>query len=281
MRTPSPRDHDGEVFTGPTVQHALAAARAAHGPAVQVVRAVRRTSGLRGLLGSTRVELVVRPPAPRVTVRQEGNEPAARSRNRGRTDGAAPGVGDPVGGALEGLLEAVEERERESTEELVDDTAWTWAQQQEVARLLEELTTRSGTAGQPPPGKHPAPALAEHDDLPEDGSDAPGSGWDRDELRRLGVPPAVLSHLPVEDPSDDAGWRHALRQAIGAAVPAPGRPGEQTPVVVSGHGLLGAIAVLRAGAEEGATPGTISFAGKRRAATPAALVEVLSSCARS
>jgi len=269
LSTPSRTDPaDEAVYSGPTVQHALAAARAAHGPGVQVVRAVRRTTGLGGLLGRVRFEVAVRPAARTVSVVQGAPVPE-------RAPGAARSA-DPLRGALDELLDAAEERERAVTGELVDDTAWTWAQQNDVARLLEELTARSA-----PVRSHPAPALAVHEDLPVEAVPDPGSGWDRDELRRVGVPAAVLSRLPVEDPPDDAGWRRALRTAIAATVPAPGRPGEHTAVVVSGYGLLGAVAVLRAGAEDGATPGTISFAGRRGPATPAALVEVLASCVRS
>lgn len=108
-----------------------------------------------------------------------------------------------------------------------------------------------------------------------------GPGWDRDELRRLGVPTAVLCRLPVEDPSDDAGWRRALVTAIASTVPPPAPPDALHPVVLSGHGLLGAIAVMRAALEDGVTPGTISWEGRTRPATPAALVDVLALRARS
>lgn len=138
--------------------------------------------------------------------------------------------------------------------------------------------------------RHPAPGLADHEAAaatpgpsadPEAAEEQMGTGWDREELRRLGVPAPLLSRLPVEDPSDDAGWRRALQTAIVATVPPPAQPDAQHPVVVSGHGLLGAVALLRAAIEEGATPGTISHEGRQRPATPAALVEVLAACARS
>ena len=106
-------------------------------------------------------------------------------------------------------------------------------------------------------------------------------GWDRGELRRLGVPAAILGRLPVEDPVDDAAWRRALRKAIETVVSPPARPSADHPVVVNGYGLLGAVAVLRAAVEEGATPGTITFEGRRRAAGPEALVEVIAECIRS
>lgn len=293
------------MFTGPSVQRALAAARAAHGRDVQVLKAVRRTIGLRGLLGQASYEVVVRRRPPTAVTVLPSTTQAARGT-------------DPVLGALDDLLLAADERERDAAGEPappadgvvrpgVDDSAWTWAQQQEVERLLEELAARSGTPGAhpaldvtahaPPPVALPGPVAqpasagphaAEDSEQALHAADASayspprsGTGWDRAELRRLGVPAGVLSRLPVEDPPDDEEWRRCLRRAIAAVVPAPGRPDEQHPVVVSGYGLLGAVEILRAGSEDAATPGTISWNGKRRAATPAAIVEVLASCARS
>ncbi len=106
----------------------------------------------------------------------------------------------------------------------------------------------------------------------------PGSastGWSRDALAALGVPPAVLAQLPATAPTDDLGWVVALTAAIAAVVPAPAAlaTGEH-PAVVHGHGVVGAVALLDAGSR-GLTPGTISHAGRTAAATPTELALVL------
>ena len=297
--TRSPRtEDDTEVFSGPTVDAALRAARAAHGPHVEVVRAMRVLSGVRGLLGQARFSVVVRrPPVTEVTVLPIVPDAPARPR---------PSSGSPddvLRGVLDDLLEAAEHDERSAAEP--EDGGWWWAQQGEIEHLLAELGERVA----PDAARHPAPGLARHGDddlapphlaleagalldaaegrsdlalLDAQEPEAPvGPGWDREELRRLGVPTEVLSRLPVEDPSDDAGWRRALVEAIGAAVPAPSLPDAQHPVVMSGHGLLGAIAVLRAALEDGATPGTLGHEGRYRPATPAAFVDVLAASVRS
>ena len=277
-----------EVFEAASVDLALRAAREAHGPDVQVVRALRVVAGVRGLLGQARYQVLVRPPVP-VEVTVLPTEPVAPA----PAGAAYADGGDPLRSALDELLDAAEERERGGPPDIVEeDTGWSWAQQQEVDRLLADLDARVGAETSPHPAlemaahEAPLPAPATLDDLQDDDEwadldDDPGSGWDRDELRRLGVPAAVLSHLPVEDPSDDAGWRRALQGAIAAVVPPPAKADAQHPVVLSGHGLLGVVALLRGAVEEGLTPGTISFDGRRRPANPAALVEVLAAVVRS
>ena len=288
MTRPPRADEDTETFSAASVDAALRAARAAHGAQVEIVRAMRVVAGVRGLLGQARYCVVVRPTPPTTTIVLP-QEPAEVS-------------GDPVQVALDDLLDAAEEREREARQPVEQDLGWTWTQQHEVEHLLAELGDRLG----PDAARHPAPAVAEHDEPAvseveldgddDDGAvsgeagpdplmvpDAPdlGPGWDRAELRRLGVPAAVLSRLPVEDPSDDAGWRRALVTAIASTVPAPAAPDAEHPVVVSGHGLLGAVAVMRAAVEDGATPGTLGHEGRHRPATPAAIVDVLAASARS
>lgn len=103
---------------------------------------------------------------------------------------------------------------------------------------------------------------------------APGSGWSRERLEALGVPAGVLDQLPGAAPRDDLGWVVALTAAIEAAVPAPHEPDDEHPVVVSGHGLAGAVAVLDAGCR-GAVPGTIGHAGRTAPATATELALVL------
>lgn len=291
MRRPE-SEHDTEVFSGPTAADALAAARAAYGPAVQVLRAARHTGGISGLLGRSRVQVTVRrPPATTVTV----TGPAQPS-----SVGPAPGGADAVDTALDELLGAAERRERAALAGVLapagpapgsalpaEETAWTWEQQQDVERLLAELTARGGGPA------HPAPAVAEHDRAAQDApggalsvldDDGPRDGvpptWDRGALRRLGVPSAVLSRLPVEDPDDEQGWRSALTAAVAAVVPPPGAPDALHPVVVSGYGLRGAVEIVRAACEDGARPGTLAHDGVGRPATAAVLVEVIASCVR-
>ncbi|MCW2776690.1 MAG: hypothetical protein JWN17_415, partial [Frankiales bacterium] len=100
------------------------------------------------------------------------------------------------------------------------------------------------------------------------------TGWSRSALEALGVPDAVLAQLPDPAPRDDLAWVVALAAAIEAVVPAPAEPDEAHPVVVSGHGLAGALAVLDAGTR-GASPGTISHAGRTAPATATELALVL------
>ncbi|MDP9407429.1 MAG: hypothetical protein M3P95_06075, partial [Actinomycetota bacterium] len=45
------------LFSGPTLEGALAAARAAYGPRVRIVRAQRVRRGVRGLLGQVRYDV--------------------------------------------------------------------------------------------------------------------------------------------------------------------------------------------------------------------------------
>ena len=84
----------------------------------------------------------------------------------------------------------------------------------------------------------------------------------------------MLDALPSPAPRDDLGWVVALTAAIEAAVPAPAEPDEQHPVVVSGYGLQGAVAVLDAGSR-GLVPGTITHAGRTAPATATELALVL------
>ncbi len=117
---------------------------------------------------------------------------------------------------------------------------------------------------------------------PEPGSAAPrrpaAAGvrrrWSRATLVSVGVPDAVLEQLPPAAPLDDLAWVVALTAAIGAVVPAPAEVDEDHPVVVSGFGLEGAIAVLEAGVR-GQHPGTVTHAGRTAPATATELALVL------
>lgn len=307
------------VFSGPTLEGALAAARAAYGSRVRVVRAQRVRRGVRGLLGQVRYDVHAVVPEPAGTA---AGAPAPAGRPARSAGPAAPAGGPPGGSvdladALRRLVDAADASEERTA---APEASWSWNGEAEVGALLEDVAALGGAARPDPPVEHPAPDLARHssagaspDGVPVDAAAAswrnvlvgaleptgapprreraparPVSpaepepvGWSRAELRSIGVPPAVLRRLPIEDPTDDGGWRRALQEAIAAVVPAPAEPDADHPVVVSGHGLAGVIAVLRAAVEDGAAPGTISFQGRRRQATPAALVEVLAACAGS
>lgn len=307
------------VFSGPTLEGALAAARTAYGPRVRIVRAQRVRRGVRGLLGQVRYDVHARLPGARPAApAPDDRGPTWPGTDRPRPR-PAPG-GDGLADALRDLVDAADSSERS-----VAEPSWSWNGEAEVGALLADVATLRTARAERPSG-HPALDLAAHAahaahaapaaapaapaapgaplwrDLLADAVQPPARPepprpaepvgparpapagpalFDRNDLRGIGVPAAVLRRLPVEDPVDDGGWRRALQEAIEAVVPAPADPDDDHPVVVSGHGLAGVVAVLRAAVEDGAAPGTISHRGRRRQATPAALVEVLASCARS
>lgn len=302
MTAPSRPDVDSatEVFSGDTLDEALASARAAHGPQVRVVRAQRARQGFRGLLGRERYDVVVRLPETTVTVLSPEPaprpEPVRRPRVRRREDD-----GDPVHSAFADLLAAADESERAAPEE----PSWAWNGEEDVSALLHDLTAWSKKQLALEAGPHPAPELVASEGNTDradrahraDRSGAPrreparaparprpprrSGEWDRAHLRSLGVPHEILGRLPIEDPETDEEWRTALREAIAAAVPAPSSPDADHPFVVSGHGVPGAVAILRTAVRDGATPGMLTFEGRRRAAGPKVLVEVLASCVHS
>ena len=105
---------------------------------------------------------------------------------------------------------------------------------------------------------------------------APSGGWSRRALVDLGVPDEVLQGLPAEDPADDLGWAAALAAAIAIVLPAPAALSETDPVVVDGHGVDGALGILRA-ARLGLTPGTITTGPRTVPASAAELALVVRS----
>lgn len=315
------------IFAGPTLEGALAAARAAYGPRVKIVRAQRVRRGVRGLLGQVRYDVHARVPRTSGSVLSGTSiapPPTRSARAEAGSEGPAPGLAN----ALRDLVEAADEREGAS----VARSAWSCTAEAEVGELLGDVAALGLAARGDLSSGHPVPDVALHGPaasrvasgpgvsrrvpesvtpraggagwraalvdaldpvgagephagrvaaFPPAPAPVPSAGWDRAALRSIGVPPAVMRRLPVEDPVDDGGWRRALQEAIAAVVPAPAEPDADHPIVVSGHGLTGAIAVLRAAVEDGAVPGTIAGQGRCRPATPAALVEVLAGWARS
>jgi hypothetical protein len=98
--------------------------------------------------------------------------------------------------------------------------------------------------------------------------------WSKGALTRLGVPDGVLAELDPPPATDDIGWVVALTAAIAATVPEPGVPDEHNPVVVSGYGLPGVLAILDAGSR-GLRPGTVTTGGRTAPATATELALVV------
>lgn len=96
MPSTSPPD-DADVFTADTLEEAMAAAVASHGPDLVVHSARRVRAGVRGLMGRETYEVVATPAAPAST-------PAAGP--------AAGPAADPVEAALAALLDDAEAREQ-------------------------------------------------------------------------------------------------------------------------------------------------------------------------
>lgn len=91
--------------------------------------------------------------------------------------------------------------------------------------------------------------------------------WSRTALEQLGLPTAILSHLPVLDPDSDLEWTAALGRAIAAEVRPPvTAPGPHAPVAASGFGAGSAVDLLLA-ATAGVALGTITIGETAKPAT--------------
>lgn len=244
-----------EVFTGESLEEAMAAAVAALGPDLHVRRARKVRSGVRGLMGKDRYEVLAVPAAgPR-------SSPEA------------------VTAALEGLLERAESEESASrpgqpAAAPAPAPTRTPAPGPSLRRSTPVAAPRraSDLAEQLP---HPQPDLAEHGSAaprPAAPEPAPGPAaapsparWSRARLLEIGVPPAVVAALPDEEPTDDIGWLVALTAAIEATVPPHATADADHPAVLDGHGTPGALALLDAGVR-GIPPGALTVAGRTVAA---------------
>lgn len=248
-----------EVFTGESLEEAMAAAVAALGPDLQVRRARKVRSGVRGLMGKDRYEVLAVPAG--------GGRPSPEA----------------VTAALEGLLERAESEEAAAASAPARPIP---SRPHRAARVappvaaprrdpdLAELTT------------HPQPDVADHpsagplrttpvEAMPTGGTPSaqgpelqspPGPGWSRERLHALGVPAAVLAALPKQEPSDDLAWLVALTEAVSATVAPPATADAEHPVVLDGHGMAGALALLEAGTR-GTPPGRLSVEGRTVAAS--------------
>ena len=271
-----------EVFTGDSLEQAMAYAVAALGPDLQVRRARKVRKGVAGLAGRDKYEVVAVP----------GTEPVAT---------------DAVESAFDALLNEAEQAEDprpvRRTIRLTPHPAPTVADHDEIVTLvrarqpLEALEPEPVVAvpepapepepepepvlvALPAPAPAPAPVKKAATRTAKTGTKAPvvaeagPSGWSRAALVALGVPPHVLAGLPEQDPTDDLAWAAALAAAIAVVLPSPAALSETDPVVVDGHGVDGALGILRA-AQLGMTPGTITAGGRTAPASAAELALVL------
>ena len=280
-----------EVFTGESLEEAMAAAVAALGPDLQVRRARKVRSGVRGLMGKDRYEVLAVPA------------------------GGGRSSPEAVTAALEGLLERAESEEAAGTATPpAAATASTSRTPPPAPEPVPAATLRRSTPVAAPRREpdlaerapHPQPDLAEHRDhghtaslaasptappTTEQASVEPvpaeptpvepgtrGSGWSRTRLLDLGVPAAVVAAVdaalpagePTEGPSDrsadDLRWLVALTTAVAATVPPPAQADADHPVVLDGHGTAGALALLEAGVR-GTPPGRLTTGDRTVAAT--------------
>ena len=301
----------------------MAAARADRGPAVRFVRARQVKSGVRGLLGQARYEVLVEPGS--------GRSPRAGTAGRGSTGGSPPPrrtpppppvtrprrrraeeSGDTVADTLEALLAAAEDEERHQPH-VIPDPDPVPASDPTIDDLLADMAARGDTPRPPSAGRvsgraarprrtHPdldisdhEPSALEPDPVPlrppqpavlelEAGPARPrgrSSGRvTRAKLRALGIPTAILKRLPSEEPDTPDGWLDALHEVVSVVVPPPAEVSAAHPVVISGYGLPGVLAMLEAGAA-GIPPGMLTVDGVTAPATAGRMIEVVRACVHS
>jgi hypothetical protein len=238
----SPSDEVVEVFTGDTLELAMAHAVASLGTDLTVRSARRVRKGVQGLVGKDRYE-VAAVPAPRASQ-------------------------DQVENAFEALLHRAEEAEEQTPTRVrrttrpsppvlaaVPETAPLQVVRDRPAAVRAAPASRRTAT----PAKRSAPAR-------RPATPAAPTVWSRAALARLGLSKRVLAALPARDPRDDVGWTTALTKALSSVLPAPGAVGPTHPVVVDGHGLEGVLGMLAA-AQRGMTPGSITSAGRTAPAT--------------
>ena len=277
LSAPQP-DEVVEVFTGETLEEAMAYAVTSLGPDLTVRRARRVRKGVQGLRGKETYE-VVAIPAPRA---------------------ASPA--DAVGSAFESLLHQAEQAEevepvpvRRTTRpaadappvvlasvplprtELFDQTLLPPIETpREAPREAPRQAPRAARPPAPAAPRPPAPRQARvraASPRPAPRRTAEPSGWSRRTLSQLGVPRAVLAELPDNDPRSDVAWVRALTRALATAVPPYDA---DAPVVVSGVGLEGVLGIVAAG-RMGLPPGTITYDGRTAPATATELALALRS----
>jgi len=255
-----------QVFTGDSLEEAMAHAVATLGPDLTVRRARKVRKGLQGLAGKDRYEVVALTP--------HADE------------------GDALEGAFSALLQQAEQEEagrgprpaRTATPEPPLAAA-----AQPAPRVLRAASAapaavpapRAAVEAAAPPAPEPRPAARPARRAPRrqpaarTRAAAPApvpvpQGWSRAALRAAGLPRAVLAALPARDPRSDAAWIAALAKAIASVLPPVATPGREHPVAVDGCGLAGVAGIVRA-ALKGFPPGTITYDGRTAPATPTEL----------
>lgn len=249
----APENEVLDVYTGDTLEEAMAGAVAALGPGLEVRRARKVRSGVRGLMGRPVYEVLA-------------------------VAGRATTGGDPLRSAVDQLLERADAQEAHGTGDELPAVGARPAPSRaapappRTAPALPRPARQIDQGARPAlEGSRPLPTEGPRNTAP-DAARAPG--WSRAGLARIGVPVAVLNALPRDAPSDDLGWLVSVTAAISACVGPPATSGPEHPVVVNGYGLPGVLGILEAGCR-GATPGRISCADRSTNATALELALVL------
>ena len=300
MPSAQPSDEVVEVFTGDTLEEAMAYAVATLGPDLTVRRARRVRKGVQGLRGKESYE-VVAVPAPRAATAddalgdafeallaqaEEAEEesqplPVRRTTRPAHADlppvvlEAVPELA-PIAPAPEAIVfdqemlapptpaPAPRKASPASTARKASPASAPSAAK--PARATRPSARTTATAAKPATKTTPARTTA-----PARGVTAPAprrtgseSGWGRTALKQLGLPTAVLAALPAREPKDDLAWVSALAKAFATVLP---QADPNAAVCVNGTGLEGVKGILAA-ARKGLTPGTITYAGRTAPATP-------------
>ncbi|MCW2599364.1 MAG: hypothetical protein JWM02_1193 [Frankiales bacterium] len=294
-----------EVFTGDTLEEAMAYAVASLGPDLTVRRARKVRRGMQGLVGKDRYEVVAVPPARPASdsavdnpvnsafdalLSQAEAAELPRVRRTSRPASAAtaphpsPAVADHTGRSVDRAVEQAVER---AFEQALDQTLppvlspppVVEAPAQVVLDIAPEQVVaprpRWAAAAEKAPAKAPADAptkapvkraAAKKASVKGPPAVPAPSGWSRQALTDLALPAAVLDALPGQDPVEDLSWVAALASALSTVLPEPASPDEAHPLVVNGYGISGVLGLLDA-ATRGLTPGTITLGDRTAAAT--------------
>jgi hypothetical protein len=272
-----------EVFSGQTLEEAMAAALAALGDDLTVQRARKVRKGVPGLKTKEHYEVLAVPARPAASSEdavesafdalleqvEQVEQAAALPRSRKPGLPARPSLAEQVPHPAPLVAEHAERlpvpRQRKAP------AAPTTPPTATPTAPPTASPTRRPTATAKPVRKRPTKAVARVTPQVDSG------GWSRAVLVDLGVPEAVLSALPARDPGDDLAWVAALAQAIGTVLPDVAVPGPDTPLVMSAYGVDGAVALLHAAVLGGYPPSILIMGERSSAATPTEIALVLRS----